>query len=190
MHRSKDKVLICQHEISPLFYDICISEGSTESCVGNLLGLDLTCPSRRPTAMKRWQVLLAFALLLPCISGTAISPDSQNAVILPRHGDHGHHAESSHSVSSVSKEAEHKLNETAKGSDMHSNHTHTGPAHSHGAMKTNFDPSTLPPDPLSYYVFDTEEATSHGKLMSAHITLMIVSWGGFLPLSACRQISH
>lgn len=78
-------------------------------------------------------------------------------------------------------EHEHQSEEGEASSPSSAGHSH-GPSHSHGKPLEHFDPSSIPPDPLSYLVHDSSE-DGHGTLMSAHITLMTVSWMGFLPLS-------
>lgn len=62
-------------------------------------------------------------------------------------------------------------------------HTGHGPAHSHGPPKDHFDPSSIPPDPLSYFDRDLGE-DGNGFLMTVHIVFMSLSWMGCLPLSS------
>lgn len=84
-------------------------------------------------------------------------------------------------------------NQSAEASSPHQDHSvvgHTGPAHSHGAPKEHFDPSSIPPDPLSYLVLDTTTDQGHGFLMGSHIVLMTLSWMGFLPLCMSFSFFH
>lgn len=97
-----------------------------------------------------------------------------------RHGDHEHApaVAPAHNATTSAAQADANANATA--------HMGMGPSHSHGAVKQHFDPSSIPPDPLSYYVHDTEESDGHGRLMLAHIGFMTLAWMGFLPLCTLR----